>query len=328
MADGDRVQEYWRQFATARGLDGDVAYTAFAFGDGPELADSLAALVVGGDKRATAGLARDYDGGEPMPKPGDYSIVLDGAGAPVCIIRTVEINVRPLSSADEAFAWDEGEGDRSLAWWMDAHVRFFERQAAAEGFAFDRELDTVFERFEVVWPLCPATVRPERPADVEPIRAVTSEAFGGSELGHNGEAAIVEAIRAEHAGDIVSLVAEVDGAVVGHILFSPVTVGDARGMGLAPMSVAPQLQGQRVGSALIRAGLAALRERACPFVVVLGHPAYYARFGFRPAAARGVACPFPGVGDDAWMVLRLDPSVPLPQGTARYVPALSETGRD
>lgn len=317
----ERIEAYWQEFAKARGA-ADADYTAFAFGDGPELADSLLALVIGGDKRATAGLARDYSGDEPMPKPGDYWVVLDGAGGPGCIIRTKEVVLKPLSAADEAFAWDEGEGDRSLAWWMDAHVRFFRRQADAESFEFSKDLDTMFERFEVVWPERPATVRPETPADVDAVRALTTEAFAASDLGHTGEADIVDAVRAAHPSDIVSLVAESDDAVVGHILFSPVIVGDARGMGLAPMAVAPAHQGKRVGAELVRAGLRALRDRGCLFVVVLGHPHYYPRFGFRPAAAHGIECEFDGVPTDAFMILSLDHSVRLPRGVARYVPQL------
>jgi len=94
----------------------------------------LADLVMAGTKRATASLARDYgEGSEPMPKPGDFVIVLDGEGCSRFIWRTTEVTIKPLFQVDEAFAWDEGEGDRARDWWLAAHRRYFTRQASREG---------------------------------------------------------------------------------------------------------------------------------------------------------------------------------------------------
>jgi uncharacterized protein YhfF len=99
-------------------------------------------------------LVHDYGAGrEPIPKPGDFVMMLDGEGRPRFIWRTTEVTIKPLSQVDEAFAWDEGEGDRTRDWWLDAHRRYFARQASREGFDIDDEILTVFERFEVVWPL-------------------------------------------------------------------------------------------------------------------------------------------------------------------------------
>ena len=67
--------------------------------------------------------------------------------------ENVEVTIKPLSQVDEAFAWYEGEGDRTRDWWLNAHHRYFARQATREGFEIDDETLTVFERFEVVWPL-------------------------------------------------------------------------------------------------------------------------------------------------------------------------------
>jgi putative acetyltransferase len=99
------------------------------------------------------------------------------------------------------------------------------------------------------------------------------------------------------------------GRIVGHILFSPVTVerGPA-GMVLAPLAVLPERQRQGIGTALTERGIAALRERGCPFVIVYGHPGYYPRFGFEPASARGLASHLENVPDDVFMVLVLDES--------------------
>jgi uncharacterized protein YhfF len=87
-----------------------------------------------------------------MPKPGDFVMMLDGGGRPRFIWRTTQVTIKSRSQVDEAFAWDEGEGDRTRDWWLDAHRRYFVRQASREGFVTGDEIPTVFERFEVVWP--------------------------------------------------------------------------------------------------------------------------------------------------------------------------------
>jgi len=78
--------------------------------------------------------------------------VLGGDGRPLAVVYTTEVRVGPLSSVDDRFAWDEGEGDRTRAWWLDAHTRYFTRQCAAMGLAFSGDTGVVFERFELVWP--------------------------------------------------------------------------------------------------------------------------------------------------------------------------------
>lgn len=152
MSKSQEVREFWNAYRAAAGLDHDE-YDVVAFGDGTAMADELAELVARGPKRATAGLLRDFRaGGEPMPRVGGHVVVIDGAGRPRCVWRTTEVTVKPLIEADAAFAWDEGEGDRTLPDWLDGHRRFFRRQAEREGFEFHDGLETVFERFQVVWP--------------------------------------------------------------------------------------------------------------------------------------------------------------------------------
>ena len=144
---------FWQAFRRYAGLDHDN-YVVGSFGDSPEMATELADLVIAGIKRATASLARDYcEGREPTPTPGDFVMMLDGEGRPRFIWRTTEVMIKPLSEVDEAFAWEEGEGDRTRDGWVAAHRRYFARQASREGFDFDDDILTVFERFEVVWPL-------------------------------------------------------------------------------------------------------------------------------------------------------------------------------
>lgn len=146
------VRSFWEAFqASAHGVAQPCIVVSF--GDGEAMADELAALVTGGRKRATASLHRHYvDGDERLPQAGDCFVVTDGRGEPCCVCRTVEVRIGPLSSVDAAFAFDEGEGDRSLSYWLEAHRAFFGREAAAGGFTMDDGLATVFERFEVVWP--------------------------------------------------------------------------------------------------------------------------------------------------------------------------------
>ena len=120
------------------------------FGDSVELADELIELVVHGPKRATAGALVDYQGAE-LPQPGTMWIATDGAGRPRAVLRTTEVRVGPLSSVDEAFAWDEGEGDRTRVDWLEGHERFFRRYLPTIGVDFDPDMATVFERFEVLF---------------------------------------------------------------------------------------------------------------------------------------------------------------------------------
>ena len=147
------------------------------------------------------------------------------------------------------------------------------------------------------------TIRPERPEDSCLIRHVNELAFG-----QPAEADLVEKLR-QACDDVLSLVAE-DGAIVGHILFTPVVIEERErhvlGMGLAPMAVLPDRQRQGIGSQLVRRGLDILRERGCLFVVVVGHPEYYPRFGFEPASKRGLVSQWEGIPDAAFMVLVLD----------------------
>lgn len=146
------VQHFWQAYKTICGIDHD-RYEVVAFGDSAAMADELAELVLQGPKRATAGLLRDFTiGGEALPVVDEHVVVVDGKGQPRCIWRTTEVTIKPLIEVDDAFAWDEGEGDRTRHDWLDGHRRYFSRQAEREGFDFHDRIDTVFERFTVVWP--------------------------------------------------------------------------------------------------------------------------------------------------------------------------------
>jgi putative acetyltransferase len=162
-------------------------------------------------------------------------------------------------------------------------------------------------------------IRRERAADVDAVRAVHVAAFATP-----AEANLVDALRAG-AAPLVSLVACADDAIAGHIMFSPVTVGGEHPamMGLAPVAVVPSHQRQGIGAALVREGLAACRRVGAAAVVVLGHAAYYPRFGFVPASRFGLGCEY-DVPDDVFMALELDAgSLRGVSGTVRYHPAFA-----
>ncbi|WP_447748274.1 GNAT family N-acetyltransferase [Pseudomonas nicosulfuronedens] len=148
-------------------------------------------------------------------------------------------------------------------------------------------------------------IRPERPEDVSVIREVTTAAFAVAEHSSGTEAAIVDALRTAGALSI-SLVATVDGEVVGHVAFSPVTLdgADLGWYGLGPVSVRPDLHGQGIGAELIRVGLERLKALGARGCVVLGDPAYYPRFGF----AQDPAIQYEGVPPEYFMALSLNGS--------------------
>ena len=160
-------------------------------------------------------------------------------------------------------------------------------------------------------------VRPERPDDVEAIDEIVAAAFS-AEFGTTTEVDLVRNLR--DRGELIAdltLVAEVDGRVVGHVAFSEMTLDGhpARALGLGPVAVAPDLQRSGIGSLLITTALEHAERNGWHVVVVLGHPSYYPRFGFAPAAALGVTGDYDA--GDAWMVRPLGDH-PVPTGHARY----------
>lgn len=158
-------------------------------------------------------------------------------------------------------------------------------------------------------------IRRERPGDEEAVRRINRLAFGQDE-----EANVVDRLR-QTCDEYLAFVATEDEAIVGHILFTPATLDASSivGMGLAPMAVDPGLQNRGVGTLLVRHGLEHLQASGCQFVIVLGHPEYYPRFGFELASAYGLTCQWEGVPDEAFMIQVFDlEGFPETGGTARY----------
>ncbi len=164
-------------------------------------------------------------------------------------------------------------------------------------------------------------IRSETPADIPAIFALTKEAFATLEISDHTEQFIIDALRAAGALTL-SLVAEREGRIVGHVAFSPVNFSDGTegGYGLGPVSVAPEFQELGVGSALIREGLSRLKATGAKGCGLIGHPGYYGRFGF--INAPGVT--FPHAPPEAVFVLAFDGH--YPQGEITFHPAFGATG--
>jgi putative acetyltransferase len=146
-------------------------------------------------------------------------------------------------------------------------------------------------------------VRTEEPRDWAAVRALHKAAFGTS-----AEAELVDSLRAK-IQPAISLVAEDEGVVAAHILFSPVSLAnrlELKIMGLGPLAVVPEQQRKGIGSALVRAGLERCKEMGCDAVVVVGHPSYYPRFGFVPGSGYSIKCEY-DVPDDVFMIAELRP---------------------
>ena len=165
------------------------------------------------------------------------------------------------------------------------------------------------------------TIRPEQPKDIDGVRRINEQAFGTPK-----EARLVDLLR-DRGKLIVSLVAEAGDKLLGHIAFTLVNFPsrpECRGVVLGPMAVLPAMQRRSVGSALVRSGLERCREMGYEFVVVVGHPRYYPRFGFVPAHRFGMKCSWP-VPEDTFMALELQAeALAAPSGLVRYGPEFNE----
>lgn len=147
MSDTTREVE---DYIAAAGIAPDVAVSVTSFGDRGDIQNQLAELVARGAKRATASLLCAYRDEQQLPQPGNLFVVVDGAGRPRCLCRTVGVEVKPFADVDAAFAADEGEGDGTLDDWRTAHRAFFEREGARRGLTFMEGFEVVLERFALL----------------------------------------------------------------------------------------------------------------------------------------------------------------------------------
>lgn len=149
----EEIEPFWLAFQRECKVSVE-GFSASALGHDRGLADQLAELVASGIKRAHATLRRDFQKDlEPLPQPGDHLVVLDGSGRPRAIVRNTHVELRHFNEIDDAFAFEAGEGDMSLAWWLTAHRQDFAERGEQEGFEADERLELVLEHFELVWPV-------------------------------------------------------------------------------------------------------------------------------------------------------------------------------
>jgi uncharacterized protein YhfF len=150
------IEAYWRQFLASLPLDSPYqtkTYVAEGWGDSPDLADELGVLIAKGVKTATCSALWEWEAqGHPIPEEGYITIVLDGRGEPLCIVKTIEISIRKYNEVDADFAYEEGEGDLSLNYWRAAHRNYFSRVLTKTGREFSEEMPLVCERFQVIYP--------------------------------------------------------------------------------------------------------------------------------------------------------------------------------
>lgn len=128
-------------------------YTVEQFGDSARLADELLGAVTDGPKRATSELLAEFGArGDALPRIGSHWIACDAAGTPRVVLRSTELRIATFGEVDAAFAFDEGEDDRSLESWRAEHRRYWQRGCAARGATWSERDEIVLERFAVVWP--------------------------------------------------------------------------------------------------------------------------------------------------------------------------------
>ena len=149
------VRDYWEEFQGAVGYDASKRfYEAFHFDDNEIDANELAKLVLAGTKRATAGLQWSFEAAKkPLPKAGVLSVVTNWKTDPQCVIETTHVAIVPFNDVTERFAATEGEGDKTLQYWREAHWSYFGRECKRIGKEPSLRMPVVCEEFRVVYPV-------------------------------------------------------------------------------------------------------------------------------------------------------------------------------
>lgn len=295
------VLRYWQAFCTTTHLPADTPYQAWYFGDGPELAHSLVELVLRGPKRATAGLAEFNDRmPQVAPVPHGYSVLTEFDGTPRAVIRTAQLERRPFAAVDAAFAWDEGEGDRTLPDWQDGHRAYFSREMERLGRRFDESMLVDLERFELLYPfdaalnpvncgprLLPALLPGMLSASValQTQRYARDHAFGV--YFETGRMADVAAFLARYDAARDGVWAVVDrGAVLGTLVIDGGSGDDPQCAELRWFILADSLQGKGLGRRMMKAAMGFCTQRYArvrlgTFAALHAARHLYESFGFR-----------------------------------------------
>lgn len=150
----DQLQVFWRAYLASlpEAAPHPTDYEAWSFGHTQEQANRLGHLAKIGIKTATSSLAWCYEAeNEALPQVGALSIILDGDQNPLCIIETIQVEIKAFSQVDERLAYDEGEGDWSLAYWRQVHWQVFSAECAGMGRTPSEDMPVVCERFRTVF---------------------------------------------------------------------------------------------------------------------------------------------------------------------------------
>lgn len=146
------VQRFWQKFCESGSANSQTPYDVWYFGNSSEMARRLGDLVLKGDKRATTTLLESAQKFEYTPSVGDYSIITDFEGTPICIIQMTEVSILPFDEVDAEYAFIEGEGDKSLNYWREGHRRFFTNDAAENGLEFNEKSLVICQKFNLLYP--------------------------------------------------------------------------------------------------------------------------------------------------------------------------------
>lgn len=152
MTTDNTIEAFWRRYLAAAGNPEAPSELpqAWSFGDNPAMANELCQLVLDGIKTATCSLLWEFETeNEAIPQQGQLSILLDGQGKPCAVIETTQVNIQPFNQVDAAFAYAEGEDDRSLESWRKEHWRYFLRASQSKGWRLDENMPLVCERLSV-----------------------------------------------------------------------------------------------------------------------------------------------------------------------------------
>ncbi len=314
------VRSFWRDFCVACSIDPATPFQAWFFGDSTALAHQLVELVLHGPKRATAGLGWSNDAVPHLaPIPDGYSVVTEFDGTPRAVIRTTWLDRRPFRDVDAQFAWDEGEGDRTLPDWKDGHWRYFSRECEALGRAMSEDAPVCLERFELLYPfeqaLNPVDCGPRIVPCLLPGALATSAALQSHYYARDhGFGVFFEAGR---LADIANFLARFDaqrdavwlavdgGQVLGSLVLDAGATGDQHSLQLRWFIVADALRGRGIGRRMMDAAMHFARARSArvhlgTFAGLDAARHLYEEFGFHKILERRSTAWGPEVLEQHW----------------------------